>query len=85
VIGIPREVVAAIGRPERAEGAPRFAPAAKRAMQETVREAALRHEREVSSTQLLLGVLRVPSPTVDRLLERAGTDRARLRARVATG
>jgi ATP-dependent Clp protease ATP-binding subunit ClpA len=82
-IGIPREVVAAIGRPQTTTGNLRFGPGAKQVLANTLRAAAERDEREVNSRQLLLGVLQTPSPTIDRLLERAGTDRARLRSSVA--
>jgi ATP-dependent Clp protease ATP-binding subunit ClpA len=85
VIGIPREVVAAIGRPPRAHGRPRFGPSAKRVLQEAAREAARRNVRRLDSTQMLLGVLGTPAPAIDRLLLRAGTDRARLRASVGEG
>ncbi len=79
-IGIPAEVVEAVGHPPPSRDSLRFAPAAKQALAQALRAALERHDGEIRTVHVLLGVLRTPSDTVDRLLARAGTDRDALRA-----
>jgi ATP-dependent Clp protease ATP-binding subunit ClpA len=68
-------------RPRRREGPLRFGTSAKLAMQRSLRVRAGKRQRELTSTHVLLGVLRAEVGTVPRALEIAGVDRAELAAR----
>ena len=77
-LGIPAAAVEAVGPAQPTGRRLRFAPAAKTAMQQALRAAVERGDRRIEARHLALGVLRVPSASVQRLLDRAGTDRTAL-------
>lgn len=77
-LGIPAEAVDAIGPVTPTGRSLRFSPTAKAAMQQALRSAVERGDRRIGARHMALGALRVPSTTVQRLLDDAGTDRAQL-------
>jgi ATP-dependent Clp protease ATP-binding subunit ClpA len=68
------------GRPRR--GHLRFTPAARKAMQVSLREAVHGGQREIDSGHVLVALLRVPESTGHDVLRRCGVDAEGLRAAV---
>lgn len=69
----------------RSGGSPRFAREAKRALEQTLREAVGLGDRHIGAEHVLLGVLHDPSSVAGRLLGRHGVDVAALRRSVVDG
>jgi ATP-dependent Clp protease ATP-binding subunit ClpA len=84
-LGIPAAAVEAIGPSAPTGRRLRFAPAAKTAMEQALRSAVERGDKRIEARHMALGVLRVPSGAVQRLLDQAGTDRAELSRALGAG
>lgn len=74
-LGIPGDAVEAVGPAAPTGRRMRFSPTAKRSLENAAKVAVERGERLIDTRHLVLGVLRTPSPAVQRLLDRAGADR----------
>lgn len=84
-LGIPADAVDAVGPAVPTGRRLRFAPAAKTALAQALQAAVDRGDRRIDARHVALGVLRVPSASVERLLDHAGVDRAQLTRALAAG
>jgi ATP-dependent Clp protease ATP-binding subunit ClpC len=71
-VGVVTDAIAASAPLPGPPSKPRFAPASKRVLEQALREALDRGDRHIGSHHLLLGLVRVDSGGVPRVLARAG-------------
>jgi len=81
LVGVPASVVDATPAAPRVDR-PDFGVHAKRALEQSLREAMSRNERRLGSEHVLLGALHAPSPTLARVLARLDLEPQRLAALV---
>jgi len=84
-LGIPAEAVEAVGPAVPTGRRLRFSPAAKTALAQALQSAVERGDRRIDARHVALGVMRTPSPALQRLLDAARVDRDALWRALSVG
>ena len=84
-LGIPAEAVEAVGPAVPTGRRLRFSPAAKTALAQALKSVVERGDRRIDARHVALGVMRTPSPALQRLLDAARVDRDALWRALSVG